>query len=667
VDSNFLLDRSDRTPARLHVSLLTSSVFFEAFWYLSIMTKSLAAILSLFLLLAPAWPAEHYSKAAPVELNKEGRHWAEQTLKKLSLEEKVGQMLSLRYFTDFQNFTGESYVQFRDQMQKYHVGSVTLTVHVDGLVLLKNPPLEVAMVANQLQRDSKLPLLIAADFERGLASRVSAVPAFPDAMAFGATGNLAHTERFGAITAEEARALGIHWNFSPVADVNSNPNNPIINTRSFGEDPAAVGDEVSAFIKGAQAHGMLTTAKHFPGHGDTATDSHLGVATVTGDLARLRDVELKPFQKAIAAGVDSVMVAHLAVPALDADPNKVATVSSSVVNGVLRRQLGFKKIIVTDALEMRGLTGLYPPDQGNPAARAAVDAVKAGNDVLLMPTDLDGAFHGIMDAVKRSEISQSRIDESVRRILEMKASIGLHRIRLVDLEQVPYLVDKPEDLQFAQQVADDAITLVRDNGKVLPLPRLRSQPAEAEIFQSAVKPSSQVVVIIMTESVRGPWGRGFELALKARRADATVFYVDTNLAAPLAAPIFQAVKDAEKVVVAAYVSPVAAKQVTVNGKLVNTVGLEQASGQLLAQVLDLAADKTVVIALGSPYLAQNFGTVQNYLCTYSNASTSELSAVKVLFGELAPHGKLPVTLPGIADRGFSIQPRSPSNAGGSDR
>jgi beta-N-acetylhexosaminidase len=412
---------------------------------------------------------------------------------------------------------------------------------------------------------------------------------------------------------------------------------------------------------------MLTTAKHFPGHGDTDTDSHLGVSRVGGDMARLHAVELKPFAKAIDAGVDSVMVAHLSVPALDSDPNKVATVSASVVTGVLRDQLGFKNLIVTDALDMRGLTSLYPPEQGSPSARASVDAVKAGNDVLLWPTDLDGAFHGIVDAVKRGEITESRIDDSVRRILEMKASLGLHQARLVDLDQVSYLVSKPENLAFAQQVADEAVTLVRDNGKVLPLARLNARKSEGEIFQAIVKPDVQVVVIIITDSIHGNLGRNFELGLKARRADATVFYVDNTVATPLAAPIFQAVKDATKVVVAAYVSPVAAKQVMVNGKLVNTVGLEQSSGQLLAQVLDIAADKTAVIALGSPYLAQNFGAVQTYVCTFSNASTSELSAIKVLFGELKPQGKLPVTLPGIAERGFSMPARAASAGTGGDR
>ena len=626
------------------------------------MRSILAVLCTVLILLAPFCRAESYSKAAPLELTKDGRHWVEETLKKLSLEEKVGQMLSVRYYTDFQNFNSQSYRQFRDQMQKYHLGCVVLTVHVDGPVLLKNPPLEVAMMANQLQRDSKLPLLIAADFEQGLYSRMSSVPAFPDAMAFGATGHPEYVEKFGAMTAEEARSLGIHWNFFPVADVNSNPSNPIINTRSFGEDPNAVGDAVAAYIKGARAHGLVTTAKHFPGHGDTDIDSHLSVARVGGDLARLRNIELKPFAKAISAGVDSVMVAHLAVPALEPDQKKVATISTRVVNGVLRGELGFKNLIVTDALEMRGLSSLYPPDQGSPSARAAADAVKAGNDVILMPTDLDAAFHGIVAAVRHGEISMSRIDESVRRILEMKASLRLHKARLVDLEQVPYQVDKPEEVQFAQQVADDAVTLVRDNGKVLPFAPLRAQKTEAEIFQAQVKPAVRVVAIIITDSIHGPWGRAFELALKVRRADATVFYVDNSVATASAPPILQAVKDAENVVVAAYASPVPGKQIMVNGKLVNTVGLEEASGDLLTQVLNLAAAKTVVVALGSPYLAQSYGAVQTYICTYSNATTSELSAVKALFGELIPQGKLPVTLPGIAERGFSVPARA--QAGG---
>jgi beta-N-acetylhexosaminidase len=625
------------------------------------MKKFLPTILCVCFLTLSCAAAEPYLRPGPVKLTDDGRRWAKRTVKKLSLEEKVGQMLSLRYFTDFQNVDSDSYKQFRDQMRSYHIGSVVLTVHVDGPVLLKNPPLEVASMANQLQRDSALPLLMAADFERGLASRVSGVPAFPDAMAFGATANPDYAEKLGAITAEEARAVGIHWDFSPVADVNSNPDNPIINTRSFGEDPALVGEMVSAFIRGARAHGMLTTAKHFPGHGDTGTDSHLGVAKVEGDRERLNRIELPPFKRAIDAGVDAVMVAHLSVPAFDPDPNKVATVSPRVVGDVLRKQLGFKNIVVTDAMEMRGLTSLYPPQQGNPSAKAAVDAVKAGNDVILWPTDLDGAFHGIVDAVKRGEIPESRIDESVEKILEMKASVGLHRARLVDLEQVAHRVSRQQDMEFAQQVADDAITLVRDNGKVLPLSNLPARRTESDALQTPLPAAPQLVLLILTDSIRGDSGRVLESALKTRRPDAAVFYVDSKLEPLLADEILLAVQQAEKVVVAVYVTPVAAKQIMVNGKLVNSVGLDPASRELITRVLDVAGAKTAVLAMGNPYVAQGLAGVATYICAYSSSSTSEISAVKLLFGEFAPRGRLPVTLPGIAPKGFAL-PAHPTAA-----
>lgn len=623
------------------------------------MPTSSKLLVLLLLLSVSAFAGEKSRKSASVqpgavELSKDGRRWVEKTLKKLSLEEKVGQMINVRYFTDFENFDSDNYKQMRDQLRKYHIGSIVLTVHVDGPILLKNPPLEVAAVANQLQRDSALPLLMAADFERGLDSRVKAVPAFPDAMAFGAVGSTEYAEKFGAITAQESRAIGIHWNLFPVADVNINPANPIINTRSFGESPEQVGALLAAFIKGSHEHGMLTAAKHFPGHGDTGTDSHLGVAKVEGDLARLEKVELPPFQKAINANVDAIMVAHVSAPALDPDPNKVATVSHKVVTDVLGNRLGFHGVVVTDAMDMRGLTSLYPPAQGNPMARASVDAVKAGNDVILWPTDLDGAFNGIVDAVKKGEIPEAQIDASVKKILELKASVGLDKERFVDLQQVPYLVSKPEDLKFAQQVADEAVTLVRSNGQVLPVPKFQVPPTEAEIFRANVKPSNHVVGIIITDTIRGDWGNAFEAAFKERRADATVFHIDNSVAPFLTPNVLQAVKEAEKVVVAAYIVPTPAKQVMVEGKLVNSVGLEQGSGELLRQVLDVAGAKTAVIALGNPYVAQSFPDVQTYICTYSNATSSELSAVKALFGELQSHGKLPVTLPGIAKRGFSL-------------
>ncbi|PYY14810.1 MAG: hypothetical protein DMG61_08745 [Acidobacteria bacterium] len=624
----------------------------------SMLISRLRAIVIVLLLVIPAFAKEEkYSKARPVQLTSEGNKWAEKTLRKMSLEEKIGQIIQIRAYADFLNVESDAYRQVSEAIKKYHLGSIILTVRVSDGLLVKDLPYEAAAVTNLFQKESKLPLLVAADFERGLSMRLNETPAFPHAMAFGATQNPEFEEKFAAITAQESRAIGVHWNFFPVADVNINPKNPIINTRSFGEDPQAVAAMVAAYIKGSRENGLLSTAKHFPGHGDTATDSHLGVATVSGDTQRLESVELPPFQKAVEAGVDSIMVAHVTIPALEPDADKVATTSRKVVTDLLKDKMHFQGLIVTDALEMHGLTRLYPENGPNPAGRAAVDAVKAGNDMVLLPSDLDGAFKGLVEAVKNKEISQQQIDTSVLKILRAKASLGLHKARLVDLENVSRMVSRPESIDFAQQVADSAATLVRDNGQVLPLPlsaqRLAGTYASAGTYRS---PGSEaaVVAVVITDDVRSEYGRVFEIELR-RRSRAKVYLVDADIAGGMTPEILDAVRQAEKVVIAAYVVPTAAKQTVVNGQVTNTVGLNDATGNLMQQLLRAAAQKTAVIAMGNPYLASNFPSVQTYICTYSNAPTSERSAVKLLFGEMQLKGKLPVSLPGIADRGFGLE------------
>ncbi len=401
----------------------------------------------------------------PIHLDAAGRKWADRTLRRMSTEEKVGQLFMIWAKVQFMNDADPIWIELRDKVRKYHIGSLGMTVPTDGPLLLKSQPYEAAELLNRLQKSSKLPLIFAADFERGVSMRLNGTTVFPHAMAFGAAGKPENAEEAGRITALESRAIGVHWNFFPDADVNSNPANPIINTRSFGGDAAEVGDFVAAYIKGAHEGAMLTTAKHFPGHGDTATDSHLGVAQVSGDRARLDAVELPPFKRAIEAGVDAVMVAHVTVPALDAEPNRVATTSKAVVTGLLKDQMGFKGIVVTDALDMAGLTRMYASDVG----RAAVEAFKAGNDLLIIPADLEASYHDVLVAVKSGEISRERLDESVRRILELKASLGLNKNRLVDLDALEQVVGAPESLAAGQRIANEAITLVRENGQVLPL------------------------------------------------------------------------------------------------------------------------------------------------------------------------------------------------------
>jgi beta-N-acetylhexosaminidase len=601
-------------------------------------------------LVCSSFAKEKYQQPGPIHLDRDGEKWAEKTLHKLSTEEKVGQLFMVWVRAEFLNVNDPEYLRLRDSIGKYHLGGFAMTVRWDPPFLYRNQPYEAAELLNRMQQDSKLPLLIAADFERGVTMRLHGATEFPHAMAFGAAGRLDYAEAFGRITAEEARAIGVDWNFFPDADVNSNPANPIINTRSFGEDSQQVGDLVSAYIRGARANGMMTTVKHFPGHGDTATDSHLGIAQVTGNMARLRSVELPPFQRAIEAGVDSVMVAHVSVPALDSDPNHVATTSPTIVTGLLQHQLGFKGIVVTDALDMAGLTRLY----GAHIGRAAVDAFKAGNDLLLIPADLDASYQAMLAAVRSGEIPLTRLDASVLKVLKAKASLNLHKTRLVNIEALPTLVGKPENIALGQQISDDAITLVRDNGKLLPL-KSSGTVAPGLPYQRVEEVRDSMVVVIFSDDMRTETGRALERQVQSRVPDARVIYVDPRVATVMSDEVLKVVDAAKSVIAAVYEVPVAGKVGKGMNGLTNSVGLSDTSGALLQKVLDHAAEKTVVLAMGNPYLAQDFPAVQNYLCAFSNATVSEISAVKALFGEIAIQGRLPVSIPNIAQRGAGIK------------
>jgi beta-N-acetylhexosaminidase len=608
------------------------------------MPRILPAIIFALTLTLPAFAKEKdkHQHAAPVSATR-GDKWAEKTLHKLSVEEKIGQVFMIWCRASFLNVESPEYLEWLEAMQKYHVGSFAMSVHVDGPFLLRTEPYEAAELLNRLQKQSKLPLLFAADFERGVTTRLMGTTNFPHAMAFGADGNIEDAETFGRITAQEARAVGIHWNFFPDADVNSNPANPIINTRSFGEDPKQVGDLVTAYIKGAREAGMLTTVKHFPGHGDTATDSHLGVASVNGDRAHLDSIELPPFRQAIAAGVDSVMVAHVTVPALDADPNHVATISPAVVSDLLEKQMGFKGLIVTDALDMAGLTHLFANDIG----RAAVEAFKAGNDMLIIPADLGASYESMLKAVRSGEISPERLDHSVLKILKIKGGLGLNKTRTVDLSAIATAVGKPENITFGQQVANAAITLVRDNGKMLPL-KSKGTAKGGLPYMTREETHNQAVAVIFSDDMRTESGRAFGREFRARIPDARVIYVDPRDAAGMSDEVLKAVDEAQTVVAAVYVIPTA-------GKVGNSVAMADATGTLLQQVLDHAAQKTAVVAMGNPYLASDFPRIENYMCTFSNATVSEVAAIKALFGEIPIRGHLPVTIPNVAQRGAGLE------------
>ncbi len=604
------------------------------------MLRNLAFLFAVFALLgSAAEPREQSKQARARHIGRVDDSWAEKTLKNLSLEEKVGQLFMIRMRVELLHETSPSYFELRNNIRKYHIGSLAMSAPPQGRARDSRRRQEVVTLLNHVQEESKLPLLVAGDFERGvLPAHLFGTTVFPHAMAFGAAGNLAYAEEFGRITAQESRALGVHWNLFPVADVNSNPANPIIGTRAFGSNPEQVGELVAAYIRGARANGMLTTAKHFPGHGNTATDSHVAVPVVNDNLDHLHAVDLPPFQKAIEAGVDAVMTAHVRVLALDPDPGRVATTSPAIITGLLKNQLGFKGIVVTDALDMAGLVGLYAKNPG----RVAVDAFKAGSDVLTEPYNLDACYRAMLDAVRSGEIGQDRLDASVLKILRAKASLGLEKNRLVDVAAIPRLVGSPESIAAGQRISDAAITLVRDNGKVLPLRDGRSDKRLRVVSQAKAKPG--LLVIILCDNRRAEDGRVLERQIRKRAPDARIVYVDPRVAAARSDEVLNAADRAQQVVVAVYVVPSAARTRTVARGQKNSASLPDSAARLLSMILARATRKTAVLAMGTPYLTEDFPTIQNYICAFSNATVSEISAARALFGEIPIPGHLPVNI-----------------------
>jgi len=582
--------------------------------------------------------------APPVHLDRKGERWAQATLRKMTLEEKIGQMIVVWAKVKFLNPESPEYLELRDEMMKYHVGGFGVTDAVEGSQLIMSEPLEAAALTNRLQKDSKYPLLIAADFERGLSMRLEGATAFPAAMAFGAAGDKNLTRQFGRISAQESRAIGVEWNWFPIADVNSNPANPIIDTRSFGEDPALVSEMVAAYIDGARSEGLLTTAKHFPGHGDTDTDSHLTLARVPASMDRLNAVELVPFRSAIAAGVDSVMVGHLIVPAVEPDPNRPASVSAHVIKDLLQGQLGFKGLVVTDGLDMAGLTHVFTGSEAEISSEAAVAAVEAGEDMVIIPGDLGGAYNGLLTAVRKGEISEARIDESVLKILRVKASVGLNRNRFVDLSRVQDEIAQPQNVAFAESVADRAVTLVLDGGKLVPLLAQATSPGQ---------PAARIVAVIFSDRPRGSdGGRAFASELRKRAPGATVFFVDPSNSGYAFDNVLAAVRDAGSVIAVAESVPNPRR--TTQGRAGGSVSLDSEPMQLLTEMVKTAGAKTVVVAFGNPYTGGSIPGIQTYVCTYSNTVVSASSLARALFGEIAIHGRLPVSIPNLAPRGTGL-------------
>lgn len=605
----------------------------------------LVSLLSLGLLFSALVSAQG-NKYQPVDrkLSKQDEAWIRKTLKSLTLDEKIGQMIMADANVVFWNRESEEFKKLQHQIVDNKVG---------GVLVFRSEVLPTALSANHWQAMAKVPLFVSSDLEMGMGMRFDDTPWWPPNMAVAATGDPNWARLQGAATALQARAMGVNWLFAPAVDVNNNPDNPVINVRSYGEDPAMVATFAKAFIEGAQGAGALACAKHFPGHGDTATDSHIGLPVVDVGKDRLMNLELIPFREAIEAGVAGVMSAHIALPQIEtelaapvrkldereaaaaeftsqteSDAARVTlpgTLSPKILTGLLREELKFNGLIVTDAMNMAGISARYTP------AEAAIKAIKAGADMIEKSPDIDAAVAGIKQAVVGGEISEARINASVERILRAKAALGLHRQKLVDLNEVDRVVNDPKLLAIADQIAEHSITLARDEQKLLPV-----NPTGKKLFN-----------LTFTDEEDRAITKPFVDELLKRDVNVESFTINARASETEINDVLDKL-EASKPDVVIYSVAVRAR----SGK--GSVALP-AVGKRLAEELIKRRLPVITISFGNPYLLLAIPDSPSYLLAYSPFPVSQRAAAKAILGEIGIGGRLPVSLPALYPQGHGLK------------
>jgi len=540
---------------------------------------------------------------------------ADSILATLSPEEKVGQVLMPWLPGDYSAFDTDAFGRALAWVDSAQVGGLVISFAASA------SPLDAGLKLNALQRRSRLPLLVAADLEFGVGMRLAGATAFPMAMAIGATGSELDAYELGRVTAIEARAVGIHWTFSPVGDLNSNPLNPIINTRSFGEDPEDVSRLIRAYVRGASEHGLYTTAKHFPGHGDTGTDSHLALPVLPGCWDRLDRLELVPFRAAIKAGATAVMVAHVVYACGAGGDSLPATLSPSVTTGFLRDSLGFRGLVVTDALSMGAIVSRFGPGE------SAVQAFLAGSDMLLMPADLSWARAAMLAAVDSGRISPQRLDASVRRILELKIGAGLFSRRTASVDSIPMVVGQKAFQNLADDIAQRSLTLVTRG----PIDQYRAR-------------RGRVALITYAEETNLTMGGTLVSELRTRGDTVTAFRIYPQSGAWSYDSARVLIRNHPRVIFASSVRPIAWR---------GHVALPDSLARLIQTT---AAEKSTVLAsFGSPYLLNQIPDFQGtYLLAWSDAVATERAVARALTGEAPIRGKSPVQLSPSLPRGTGI-------------
>jgi beta-N-acetylhexosaminidase len=548
--------------------------------------------------------------------------WPERVFGEMTLREKIAQMIMPFVLGNFAPEGTETHDRIVEVIEKENVGGVIMSV---------GAPTDVAVKLNDLQRHSKYPLLVGADLETGAGFRfwgavhvptniaLGGATIFPSLMAFGATGDPTYAYKMGRVTALEARAMGVHLPFAPVLDVNNNPDNPIINIRSFGEDPNAVAAMGVSFVRGLQDNGVLATGKHFPGHGDTEVDSHLALPIIRVERERMDSVELVPFRAAIDAGMRGIMSAHIAVPALGGG-FLPSTLAGQVLDDLLRTDMGFDGIIFTDAMDMSAVNRMYPRGE------ASVMAVLAGADVILMPPDVTQAIDAILRAVGDGRIAESRIDRSVMKLLRLKEEMGLDEEREVPLEAIPQVVGIPEHTDIAQEVAERSITLLRNQRDLLPLLGTRTARVMSVTFRSRTDVLAS---------------RYFDARLRETYPRLVTTRVDDETNGEVYQDLRRRARSSNLVVVSVYS---------------NFAGRVEMPDETVEFINLLARERIthVVISFGNPYLISEFPDAQAYLVAWSSAPVSQRAAAEALLGGIEVAGRAPAGMPPFFELGDGI-------------
>ncbi|PYP53071.1 MAG: hypothetical protein DMD39_05695 [Gemmatimonadetes bacterium] len=548
--------------------------------------------------------------------------WTDSVLASMTLREKAAQIVWPSVLGDYASGDSPQWRRLTEYIQQEKVGGFTISV---------GSPTEVAAKLNALQSMSKVPLLFGADLEAGAGFRARGgyfVPnaidlggaiVFPPEMAVGATRDTTLAYEQGRLTALEGRALGIHIAYAPVLDVNNNPDNPVINTRSYGEDPDLAARMGVAFIHGLQDHGMIATGKHFPGHGDTGVNSHLALPVVTVSRSRLDTVELVPFRAAVNGGVGAIMSFHGAMPALDSS-NVPGTLSPKVLTGLLRGEMGFRGIIISDAMDMRGVLDQFG------ASEAVKRAISAGIDVLIQPLDVTQTIDAVVAGVSEGRYTEARLDSSVRRVLETKRRLGLAQNKLVDLAALRFLVGDSSNAQIARRVAEKSITLVKDS--------LRQVPLGSDT-------ALRVLSITLARRADLPAGNAFNAELRTGLPKLRTEFVATEDAALNYPRLITAADSADVTIVSSYVG---------QSWDAITASAPQAFTNFV-QTLVQRGRKPIVVAFGNPYLLQQVPWVSAYLVAWGGFPVSQTAAARALVGTSAISGHLPISMPPYVSRG----------------